>query len=167
MSNDDLKIIKFPTAQELDVDNYSDTGIIKLVYEYAFHIRQIYLSSMNVDELDEEEEDDESIKVSYELEREFINICFNELKSDTIPLLRIYFDGIMRGENNEIVPPHDRDWLSLFSHDDPYVSALRIMTSIQSCIIGVITEKLKDKENEEEQKEEQIENSEEETKETT
>ena len=122
---------------------------------------------MNVDELDEEEEDDESIKVSYELEREFINICFNELKSDTIPLLRIYFDGIMRGENNEIVPPHDRDWLSLFSHDDPYVSALRIMTSIQSCIIGVITEKLKDKENEEEQKEEQIENSEEETKETT
>jgi len=167
MSNDDLKIIKFPTTEELDVDNYSDKGIIKLVYEYAFHIRQIYLSAMSVDELDEEEEDDESIKVSYELEREFINVCFNEVKSSTIPLLRIYFEGVMRGENNEIVPPHDRDWLSLFSHDDPYVSALRIMTSIQSCIIDVMTDKLKETENEEEQKEKQSQETEEETKETT
>ncbi len=103
----------------------------------------ITFRNLYLDTVCEEEDDIESIKIAFELERELKYAIFES--GEKIDLfLHLYFQNSFR----EDVSPYNTSWIRFFSDDDMRVNAYRILSAIQYDVMKMLFEVLKTKQKE-------------------
>jgi hypothetical protein len=143
MSDDEIKIITLnPNKEEVKNDN-EEIDLSHSIENFTYTFRMLYMDYMCDDA--EAELDAETIRFSYQFERELKYVLFdNNYNIETF--VQLFMDAIFDPEK----APFNREWMDLIADDDMKLNALRVVNTVLHSVL-VAGYKVIEDENEEEE----------------
>lgn len=128
--NDEIRIIHLNTNEEKGKINSDKIDLSNSIDHFTHTFRMLYMDYMS-DE-DEEELDAETIRFSYQFERELKYALFDNSYNVEV-FIQIFMDTIFDPEK----APLDREWIDLIADDDMRLNALRVVNTVFHSVLLV------------------------------